>query len=44
VVNLKDFRNAPSDWNWMGLAADDSPVLLRDATTEDLYALDWEAP
>jgi len=44
VVSLKDFRHAPSDWGWMGLAADDSPLLLRDSTTEDIYALDWEAP
>ena len=44
VVSLNDFRHAPSDWGWMGLAADDSPIFLRDTTTEDLYALDWEAP
>lgn len=44
VVSLKDFRNAPADWGWLGLAPDDSPLLLRDATTEDVYALDWEAP
>jgi hypothetical protein len=29
---------------WMGLAADDSPLVLRDRTTRDFYALDWEAP
>jgi len=44
VVSLKDFRHAPADWGWLGLADDDSPPLLRDSTTEDLYALDWEAP
>ena len=31
--------------SWMGLAgANDSPVVLRDRGTRDLYALDWEAP
>jgi hypothetical protein len=29
---------------WMGLAADDSPLVLRDRTTRDFYALDWETP
>ena len=35
-------------WNiaekWMGLAGDDSPLVLRDTGTEEIYALDWEAP
>jgi hypothetical protein len=26
------------------LAPDDSPLLLRDVSTQDIYALDWEAP
>jgi hypothetical protein len=29
---------------WMGLDATDAPLVTRDATTVDLYALDWEAP
>jgi Tol biopolymer transport system component len=29
---------------WMGLAADDSPLILRDRSTREFYALDWEAP
>ena len=33
-------------WNiagkWMGLAEDDSPLVLRDTGSEDIYALDWE--
>ena len=44
VVSLKDFRNAPSWGSWMGLAPDDSLLLVRDAGTQDIYALDWEAP
>jgi hypothetical protein len=44
VVSLKDFRQPP-DWeSWVGLAPDDSPLLVRDAGTQDIYALDWEAP
>ncbi len=29
---------------WMGLAPDDSPVVLRDVGTQDIYALDMELP
>jgi Tol biopolymer transport system component len=29
---------------WMGLAADDSPLILRDRSTREFYVLDWEAP
>ena len=29
---------------WMGLARDDSPLVLRDTGSEEIYALDWEAP
>jgi len=44
VVSLKDFRQAPGWGGWVGLAPDDSPLLLRDAGTQDIHALDWEAP
>ena len=30
--------------NWCGLAADDSPLVQRDNTTEEIYALDVELP
>jgi hypothetical protein len=26
---------------WMGLAADDSPLVLRDTGSQEIYALDW---
>jgi hypothetical protein len=29
---------------WMGLGPDDSPLVLRDTSVEEIYALDWEAP
>jgi eukaryotic-like serine/threonine-protein kinase len=44
VVNLGDFRQAPGWGNWVAPAPDDSPVLLRDAGTQDIYGLDWETP
>jgi len=28
----------------MGLGATDAPLIIRNATTVDLCALDWEAP
>jgi len=28
----------------MGLAADDSPLVLLDRGTRDFYAFEWEAP
>jgi eukaryotic-like serine/threonine-protein kinase len=45
VVSLKDFRRVYGTWGpWFALAPDDSPVLLRDIGTAEIYALDWEAP
>ncbi len=45
VANLKYFHGAPDPFgSWMGLAPDDSPLLVRDASTSDIYVLDWEAP
>ena len=41
VADLKDFRETGG---WLGLAPDDSPLLLRDTGTQEIYALDWEAP
>jgi Tol biopolymer transport system component len=29
---------------WIGLTPDDSPLLLRNVGSEEIYALDWEAP
>ena len=41
VVSLATFRRAVGmARNWVGLASDDSPMLVRDAGTQDIYALD----
>jgi WD40 repeat protein len=44
VVDLKNFRMAGYFGFWLGLAPDDSPLLLRDTGTEDIYALDVDFP
>jgi eukaryotic-like serine/threonine-protein kinase len=44
VVSLKDFRQAPGFGYWVGLAPDDSPLLVRDIGTQEIYALDVDLP
>jgi len=46
LFSLNDFRQPPdSGWgSWKGLAPDDSPLLLRDAGAQDIYALDVDFP
>jgi len=44
VADLKYFRQTGYWGIWLGLAPDDSPLLLRDTGTQEIYALDWEAP
>jgi len=44
VADLKNFRETGYYGSWLGMAPDDSPLLLRDTGTQEIYALDWEAP
>jgi hypothetical protein len=47
VEQVSDLTNLPTTGNigpWLGLAPDDSLLLLKDTGTQDIYALDWEAP
>ena len=44
IADLKDFRQAGCFNFWLGMAPDDSPLLLRDRGTQDVYALDFEEP
>jgi Tol biopolymer transport system component len=45
LADLKSFQSAPGfAGDWMGLAPDDSPLFLRDAGTQDIYALTVELP
>ncbi len=44
LVSLKDFRLAGGLVGaWFGLAPDDSPLLVRNVGTQEIYALDWDA-
>jgi Tol biopolymer transport system component len=45
VASLKDLRRASGTLGtWAGLAPDTSPLLVRDTGTQEIYALDWQAP
>ena len=44
IVDLSNFVTSGRYGSWLGLAPDDSPLLLREAGTQDVYALDWEVP
>jgi eukaryotic-like serine/threonine-protein kinase len=47
VEQVSDLRNLPTIGNigpWVGLAPDDSLLLLKDTGTQDIYSLDWEEP
>jgi Tol biopolymer transport system component len=43
VADLKDFTQIGYFGIWLGIAPDDSPLLLRDTGAQEVYALDWEA-
>ena len=44
VVSLKDFQQTGYFGFWLGLALDDSPLLLKDTGKQEIIALDWHAP
>ena len=45
VVSLKDFRQPPTTFGgWIGLDPNDVPLALRDLTTQEIYALEWQTP
>jgi len=48
IVSLQGVRTVggwggSAGW-YLGLAPDDSPLLLRDAGSSEIYAFDWKAP
>ncbi len=43
VTDLKDFESTGIWNNWLGLDPDDSPLMLRDVGTQDVYSVDWKA-
>ncbi|HWZ26076.1 MAG TPA: protein kinase [Verrucomicrobiae bacterium] len=44
IQSLKDIPPAGFFGNWCGLATDDSPLVLRNAATQEIYALDVDLP
>jgi len=45
VVPLNDIRRYYGEWgSWSGLAPDGSPLIVRDISNEEIYALDWQLP
>jgi Tol biopolymer transport system component/DNA-binding winged helix-turn-helix (wHTH) protein len=45
LVSLKGLRQYWGDFgSWTGLAPDDSLLLIRDTSNQEIYALDWKAP
>lgn len=43
LANLQNIEH-PAAATWFSLAPDDSPLILRDVGTNEIYALDWDAP
>ena len=45
LVSLKGIRRYVGDFaEWSGLAPDDSPLLVRDISSQEIYALDFQIP
>jgi Tol biopolymer transport system component len=44
VADLRNFSTTGRYGGCLALAPDDSPLLLRDTGTQDVYSVDWEAP
>ena len=47
VVDLKSLRTFPGQFGpgaWTGLAENETPLFVRDISSQEIYALDWELP
>jgi len=45
LLSLKDIPRGFDPWEfWVGLAPDDSPLLMRDRSTQEIYSLDVHFP
>lgn len=43
IVSLQNLKRAGENGSfWFGLTPDDSPIVLRDTGTQEIYALDWK--
>jgi serine/threonine protein kinase/Tol biopolymer transport system component len=45
MESVKDVPRGSDPWaSWLGLAPDDAPLLMRDQSTQEIYALDLQLP
>lgn len=45
IADLQRIRRLQGEFgNWFGLGPGDTPLLLRNSGSQQIYALDWEAP
>jgi hypothetical protein len=45
LFSMKGFQAAGGAFgNWSGLGPEDLPLLVRDASIQEIYGLDWDAP
>jgi len=45
IAELRGIRRLMANFgSWAGLAPDDSPLVVRDISNKEIYALDWQAP
>jgi eukaryotic-like serine/threonine-protein kinase len=45
LFSMKGFQAAGGAFgNWSGIAPDETPLLVRDASIQEIYVLDWETP
>jgi hypothetical protein len=45
IFSLQGFQAAGTAFgNWSGLAPDSSPLVVRDASIQEIYSLDWDHP
>jgi len=44
TLSLKGFQLTGYFGSWLGLALDDSPLLLKNMGSQEIVALDWQTP
>jgi hypothetical protein len=42
LVSLKDYRITGNNLAWLGLMPDGSPLILKDAGSQEIYRLEWQ--
>ena len=43
ILSMQGFQAAGGAFgNWSGIAPDESPLLVRDSSIQEIYGLDWE--